>query len=114
MSVTIFPQNMKMIRSYILKHLKNEGGNLEDYKTDQKDWNYAFWQRDPLAIKIISREIAVQKLDYMQYNPLQPHWQLCKDPTEYRFSSAQFYETEEDEFQVLIHFMNKLQLRNVG
>ena len=54
-----------------LKHLKNEEGNLEDYKTDQKDRNYTFWQRDPLAIKIISRDMAVQKLDYMHYNPLQ-------------------------------------------
>ena len=91
-----------------LKHLKNEGGNLEDYKTDQKDRNHTFWQRDPLAIKIISRYMAVQKLDYMHYNPLQPHWQLCKDPTEYLFSSARFYETGEDEFQVLTHFMDKL------
>ena len=52
--------------------------------------------------------MAAEKLDYMHYNPLQPHWQLCKDPIEYRFSSARFYETGEDEFKILTHNMDKL------
>lgn len=34
------------------------------------------------------------------------HWQLCKDPTEYRFSSAMFYETGEDEYKILTHYMD--------
>jgi hypothetical protein len=51
---------------------------------------------------------AGKKLDYMHYNPLQPHWQLCNDPVRYRFSSAKFYEMEEDEFKILTHYMDKL------
>ena len=50
----------------------------------------------------------VEKINYMHSNPLQPHWQLCNDPVEYRFSSAKFYDTEEDEFKMLIHYMDKL------
>ena len=49
-----------------------------------------------------------EKLDYMHHKPLQPQWQLCKEPAEYKFSSAKFYETGEDEFNILTHLMDKL------
>ncbi|WP_298413343.1 hypothetical protein [Hydrotalea sp.] len=44
--------------------------NLNDYATEQKDRNYLFWQRDPLAIIITDRAMAGEKFDYMHYNPL--------------------------------------------
>ena len=96
-----------------LKQLNKEGEKLNEYRTDQKDRNYIFWQRDPLAILITNRVMAGEKLDYMHYNPLQPHWQLSKDPVDYRFSSARFYEIGEDNpiaigFKVLTHYMDKL------
>lgn len=86
-----------------LKRLKKSVEKLNEYKTAQKDRNYILWQRDPLAILITSRKMTGEKLDYMHYNPLQPHWKLCKDPVEYRFSSARFYETGEDRFMILTH-----------
>lgn len=46
-----------------LKHLKKAGDKLSDYKTEQKDRNYIFWQRDPLAILITNRMMAGGKLD---------------------------------------------------
>ncbi len=57
--------------------------------------------------------MVASKLDYMHYNPLQPHWQLSNEPADYKFSSAKFYETGEDDpiaigFKILTHFMNKL------
>lgn len=82
-----------------LKQLKKAGDKLSEYKTEQKDRNFIFWQRDPLAILITGRKMAGEKLNYMHYNPLQPHWQLSKDPTEYRFSSARFYETGKMSFK---------------
>jgi len=91
-----------------LKQLKKSGDKLSDYKAEQKDRNYIFWQRDPLAILITSTIMAGEKLDYIHYNPLQPHWQLCQDPTEYRFSSVMFYETGDDEFKILTHYIDKL------
>ena len=91
-----------------LKKLKGDIKSLEEYVTDQKDRNYIFWQRDPLAILITDKKMAGGKLDYRRYNPLQPHWQLCKEPADYRFSSAKFYETGEDEFKILTHLMDKL------
>ncbi len=59
-----------------LKKLKPVPNNLTEYVTDQKDRTYLFWQRDPLAILITDKKMAGEKLDYMHYNPLQPHWQL--------------------------------------
>ncbi len=91
-----------------LKRLRKGGAGLHEYTTEQKDRNHIFWQRDPLAILIMDREMAGEKLDYMHYNPLQPHWQLCDDPLDYRFSSSRFYDTGEDEFKILTHFMDKL------
>ncbi len=52
--------------------------------------------------------MAASKLDYMHYNPLQPQWQLSNEPADYKFFSAKFYETGEDEFKILTHFMDKL------
>jgi putative transposase len=91
-----------------LKQLRINGGNSNDYTPEQKDRNYLFRQRDPLAILITDRIMAGEKLDYMPYNPLQPHWQLCKDHIEHRFSSARFYETCEEEFKILTHYKDKL------
>lgn len=82
--------------------------SLDEYVTKQKDRNYLFWQRDPLAILITEKKMAEEKLDYMHYNPLQPHWQLCKETSDYGFSSAKYYETGEDEFSILTHLMDKL------
>ena len=81
---------------------KMKAGNdaaLKKFAVTASDREYNIWLRNPLAIKIFSRELAAQKLEYMparlvsgHLNPLQPHWLLCTNPAEYRFSSAKFYE----------------------
>ena len=91
-----------------LKLQKENPGELKQFVVDASDRNFNFWQRDPLAIKILNREMALQKLDYMHYNPLQEHWKLCNSPEEYRYSSASFYEKGEDEFKILTHYMDDL------
>ena len=77
---------------------------LKDYKVKAVDRSYNIWLRDPLAIRVISRAMAAQKLDYMDLNPMQPHWLLCSRLADYRFSSAKFYEQNMDEFEMLTHF----------
>jgi putative transposase len=69
--------------------------------------NYRFWQRDPLAVLMDTREKMEQKLDYTHLNPLQSHWNLASDPTEYKWSSAKFYETGIDDFGILTHYMSR-------
>jgi putative transposase len=78
---------------------------LQRFVVKACDRQYNFWQRDPLAIKVFSRQMASQKLNYMHFNPLQRHWILCAVPEAYRFSSAAFYETNTDEFGILTHYM---------
>jgi putative transposase len=88
------------------KLMVEEPGTLERFAVNACDRQYNFWQRDPLAVKVFSRQMASQKLDYMHYNPLQQHWKLCTVPEAYRFSSAAFYEKNTDEFGILTHYMD--------
>jgi putative transposase len=104
-----FPKNSfeKFTAHTFRKNLGNEyPEGLRKFLVNTSDRQYNFWQRDPLAIRIFSREMASQKIDYMHYNPLQPHWLLCRCAEEYRFSSAAFYETGVDEFGILTHYMD--------
>jgi putative transposase len=74
------------------KMLANEGDSrLADYSVEAHNKKYEFWQRDPLAVHLYTREVAYQKLDYTHYNPLAGHWQLAKDPCDYKYSTARFY-----------------------
>jgi putative transposase len=61
-----------------------------------------------LAIRIFSRDMAIQKLNYIHNNPVQNHWKLCSTPQEYKYSSALFYQIQEDEFGILIHYLEDL------
>ena len=91
-----------MIRNIQLHH----NDNLGNYSVPACDRRYNIWQRDPLAVKIRSRGMAIQKLQYIHNNPLQVHWALSGAPETYRFSSADFYATGIDEFGILTHYMD--------
>jgi len=102
-----FPKNSfeKFTAKTFINNMKasNEAA-LSNYEVTAVDRQHNIWQRDPLAIRIINKEMAAQKLDYMHLNPMQPHWLLCSNPVDYRFSSARFYEQNLDEFGILTHF----------
>lgn len=84
------------------KLLRQENAEkLELYKSDAANKSYEFWQRDSLAVELYSKKVAVQKLKYIHYNPLAEHWQLVKDPCDYKYSSAKYYETDEKCFGFL-------------
>ena len=84
------------------KELRADGNpELEKYKVDAANKEYQFWQRDSLAIPIYSREFALQKLNYIHHNPVAKHWTLADDFTDYKYSSAAFYEKNEMHFDFL-------------
>ncbi|MBL7743689.1 MAG: transposase, partial [Chitinophagaceae bacterium] len=67
--------------------LRKEGGDrLQSYIVDAANKNYGFWKRDSLAIPLFIRKVAFQKLKYIHRNPLAEHWQLAKDPCDYKYS----------------------------
>ncbi len=69
--------------------------------------NHRFWQRDALAIKIWSRRVFEQKLNYIHMNPLQERWSLVKKPADYKWSSAAYYECGFDEFGIVSHYYDR-------
>ena len=83
------------------KMLRKDGQELSSYTTDAANKDYEFWQRDSLAVRLFTKEIAYQKLDYIHNNPLAEHWQLAKEPSGYKYSTAKFYERGIKEFSFI-------------
>lgn len=80
---------------------------LEIFKSDKLDRDYQFWQRDSMAIEIRDSDMLRQKLDYVHLNPLSERWNLADRPENYKWSSAKFYETGQDDFGFLTHFKER-------
>lgn len=74
---------------------------LNAFKVDAENKKYEFWKRDSLAIPLSSRKVAIQKLNYLHNNPLAEHWNLVKNPCDYKYSSARYYELSEKCFPFL-------------
>ncbi|MGB3004927.1 MAG: transposase [Chitinophagaceae bacterium] len=83
------------------KLTEKDRNKLETYKCDAVNKSYEFWQRDPLAVQLYNKKIAVQKLKYIHNNPLAEHWQLAIEPSDYKYSSARYYEMNEKTFDFI-------------
>lgn len=77
---------------------------LQQFEVNAKDRNYQFWKRNALSIDLYSEPVFIQKLNYIHHNPLQEKWRLSNLPEEYWYSSAKFYTTGVDDFDMLTHF----------
>ena len=80
---------------------KEKGGQLHAYAIKASNKKYEFWQPDSLAIPLFTHKVALQKLNYIHRNPLAGHWSLVKDPCDYKYSSARYYERNEKNFPFL-------------
>lgn len=84
---------MKFTAHQFLKKLRNENPDeLNKYRVLANNKLHEFWQRDALAIPLISLKVAAQKLDYIHNNPVVEKWNLAKEPQDYKYSTALFYE----------------------
>jgi putative transposase len=79
---------------------------LDNYRSTQRDRQYHFWERRPFKATMYNREVAHQKIDYMNYNPVKAG--LCRQPEDYRFSSARFYLLNRDDWGFITHFEEHL------
>ena len=85
---------------------RNDPNNLRQYFVGKKDRAYQIWQRNSLSVKMFSKEVMEQKLDYIHNNPVQGKWMLAQSPLGYKYSSVRFYEEgNEDEYEFLSHYM---------
>jgi putative transposase len=84
--------------------LKNDQKILKDFEVDWYSRKINFWQPHPDKFELYKEKTIRQKLKYIHYNPLQEHWALVKEPIDYFYSSARFYETGENSFPFLYHY----------
>ncbi len=81
---------------------------LKEYEVKEETRHHRFWKRDSLAIKILSREMLEQKLEYCHNNPLQAHWNLALEPEGYYYSSAFDYANNMCRFSFLQHYWDRV------
>ena len=82
--------------------LLEEDKKLALYEVNAADRKHHFWKRNSLGTELFTREVFLQKLNYIHYNPV--YAALCNLPEEYKYSSAQFYEKGIDNFNILEHY----------
>jgi len=90
---------------YLLAHDRKI---LKEFAVDWACRKINFWQPHPDKFVLYKERTIRQKLNYIHYNPLQEHWRLVKDPIDYLYSSARFYETGESNFLFLYHYRDWL------
>ena len=94
---------LKFVSQTIIRDLKiNHPAVLEKFYVGAKDRKYQIWERNPLSIDLWTKEVFIQKMEYIHCNPVTAG--LCTYPEDYKYSSAKFYETEEDEFGIITHW----------
>ena len=89
----------------LLNKLKKDGKS-DNFLVNETNKNHEIWQKEPLAIEIFSLKVAIQKLEYIHYNPVSGKWQLAKDDISYHYSSVRFYDNGLDEFGFLKNLMS--------
>jgi putative transposase len=96
---------LKYTAKSIIEKIKTDRGEgqLENLYVGASDRKFQVWKRNSMSIDLTSAKFSKQKIEYVHNNPCQSHWNLVEDPIEYKFSSARFYETGEDEFGLVTH-----------
>ena len=96
----------KWTSSNFLKDLRLHHPHVLPYFTEKtQERNHRFWQRNPLAILLDTKEKLEQKLTYTHLNPLHERWNLAAYPEHYQWSSANFYLIGKDKFGILTHYL---------
>ena len=99
MRETVQQNFLKYISQTIIRDLeKNHPKVLERFLVNTKDSKYKIWQRRPLSIDLWTKEVFIQKMEYIHDNPVKAG--LCKNEEDYKYSSARFYKTGIDDFWV--------------
>ncbi len=83
---------------------KSDTHLLNEYYVNKSDRKFQFWEREPMVKECWTKIFFRQKLNYVHFNPCQPHWNLATTPEQYKWSSANFYETGIKDFSWITHF----------
>jgi putative transposase len=91
----------------LLSQYKQENLGLSDFEIEANNKSYEFWQRDSLAIHLYTQKVAYQKLDYIHANPVNERWCLAKQPSDYFYSTASYYEETVNNFDFIKDLRNE-------
>jgi len=80
---------------------KNDPAFLTLFLVKAKDRQYQFWERNALSFDVYSEAVLLQKIQYIHQNPVKAGLVIL--PEEYKYSSAEFYETGKDNFGFIEH-----------
>ncbi len=83
---------------------KNHPAVLGKFLVNAKDRKYQIWERNSLSLDLLTKEIFIQKMTYIHYNPVEAG--LSGYPEKYKYSSAIFYGSCVDEFGFITHWMD--------
>ena len=98
---------MKYTAHQFQKKLRTENPDyLEVFRVNKITRDYQFWQRNALPIILFSKNVMMQKLNYIHNNPLQNHWNLVGNPEDYYYSTAAYYKNGLDNFDFISHIGN--------
>ena len=92
----------KKFTSKQFKKLLEADKKLKSYEVNTADRKHHFWKRNSLAIELFTREVFLQKLNYIHHNPVNAS--LCNLPEEHKYFSALFYTNGIDNFNILEHY----------
>ena len=79
--------------------------NINNYRSNQGDREYQFWERRPHKATMYNRKVLEEKLDYIHNNPVKAD--LCDLPENYIYSSAKYYLLNEEN-ELLTHYMEHI------
>lgn len=65
-------------------------------------------EKDSLGFELLKKQTLKQKLDYIHNNRMMGRWNLCKEPKDYFYSPASFYEEGINNFGFIKHVGNLL------
>ena len=74
---------------------------LDKFRVNAKDRTYQFWERNSLGMELHSNDEFMQKLEYIYWNLVKAG--SCSLTEAYYYSSARFYHTGIDDFNMLAH-----------
>ena len=93
---------LKYTSQQILKNFRNENSSmLRELLVNSKDRKYQIWERDSLHIPLWSSAVFDQKIEYVHQNPVKAA--LVEFPSDYKYSSAGFYEQKGYQWEFLTH-----------
>jgi putative transposase len=100
---------MKITGHQFLDDLRqNHPQVLPFFVVDTETRKHQFWERNSLPKLLYTPKVLAQKLDYIHANPVQEKWSLAKEPADYYYSSAKFYEMGVDDFGFITHYKERV------